>query len=258
MSVPDWSGEDYGRVSALQRSVATETLADLVLAGAEWVLDIGCGDGFLTRQIAARVPDGFVVGIDASPRMVTSAHQTDTSAPAGPSYLRADARRLPFRGHFDVVVSFNALHWVPQLEAALGQIATVLRPDGRAVLQLVCAGPRPSVESTAMQLAHSDRWAAHFRDFTAPFRHIDPAEFAQTAEGAGLGVHELSVRDRQWDFGSRDQFQAWCVVGSTAWTDRLPESDRAAFVDELVSTYQLTAGRPGLFRFMQMRAELRR
>ena len=56
MSVPDWSGEDYGRVSALQRSVATETLADLVLGGTEWVLDIGCGDGFLTRQIAARVP----------------------------------------------------------------------------------------------------------------------------------------------------------------------------------------------------------
>ena len=34
------------------------------------------------------------------------------------------------------------------------------------------------------------------------------------------------------------------MVGSTAWTDRLPEPDRAAFVDELVSTYQVTAGRP--------------
>ena len=256
MSVPDWSGEDYGRVSALQRSVAAETLTDLVLGGDEWVLDIGCGDGFLTRQIAARVPDGFVVGMDASPRMVTSAHHTDTSAPAGPRYLRADARRLPFRNCFDVAVSFNALHWVPQLDAALTQIAAVLRPDGRAVLQLVCAGPRPSVESTAMQLARSDRWAAHFGDFAAPFRHIDPAEFAETANRCGLRVRELTVRDREWDFGSREQFTAWCVVGSTAWTDRLPESDRAAFVDDLVSAYQVTAGRPGLFRFMQMRAEL--
>ena len=38
---------------------------------------------------------------------------------------------------------------------------------------------------------------------------------------------------------------------------RVALRDRAAFVDELVSTYQVTAGRPGLFRFMQMRAELR-
>mgnify|MGYP001159308534 FL=1 len=260
MSVPDWSGEDYGRVSALQRSVATETLADLVLGGTEWVLDIGCGDGFLTRQIAARVPDGFVVGVDASPRMVTSAHgagaDSDGKAPGGPGYLRADARRLPFRRCFDVAVSFNALHWVPQLDDALGQIAVVLRPAGRAVLQMVCAGARPSVESTAMDIARSDRWAAHFRDFSAPFRHIEPAELAETANRAGLQVDELTVRDREWDFGSREQFEAWCVVGSTAWTDRLPEPDRAAFVDELVSTYQVTAGRPGLFRFMQMRAEL--
>ena len=258
MSVADWSGADYGRVSGLQRSVANETLADLVLSGSEWVLDIGCGDGFLTREIAARLPNGFIVGVDASPRMVSAAHDADPSAPAGPQFVRADARRLPFGVSFDMAVSFNALHWVPQLDQALSEIAGVLRQDGRALIQMVCAGSRPSIESTAMLLASSPRWAEHFRGFTAPFVHVDPAEFAALADRCGLRVTTLSVRDREWDFGSRPQFTAWCAVGITAWTDRLAAADRPAFVDDLVAAYEPVAGRLGLFRFMQMRAELRR
>jgi trans-aconitate 2-methyltransferase len=69
-------------------------------------------------------------------------------------------------------------------------------------------------------------------------------------------VSSLTVRDREWDFGSAAQFRAWCEVGSTAWTDNLAEPDRAAFVDDLVAAYQPVVPRPGLFRFMQMRAEL--
>lgn len=256
VSVANWSGEDYQRVSALQRAVASETLADLVLAGDESVLDIGCGDGFLTRQIAAHLPGGLIVGMDASPLMVAAAHRAE-SAHGATYFVRADARRLPFGRHFDMVVSFNALHWVPQLDEALAGIAAVLRPGGRSVIQVVCATQRPSIESTAMQVAADPRWAAYFDGFTAPFRHIDPAVFADLANGCGLRVSALTVRDREWDFGSREQFTAWCSVGSTAWSDRIPPEQRSAFVDDLVAAYEPVTGRPGLFRFMQMRAELR-
>jgi trans-aconitate 2-methyltransferase len=47
-------------------------------------------------------------------------------------------------------------------------------------------------------------------------------------------------------------------VGTTAWTDRLDTGERDRFVAELVEAHQPIAGRAGLFRFMQMRAELRR
>lgn len=257
MLVVDWSGRDYSRVSSLQRTVAAETLAELVVDGGEWVLDIGCGDGFLTREIGARLPRGYIVGVDASPRMVATAGHFGPSAPAGPAFVCADARQLPFGRSFDMVVSFNALHWVLQLGDALAGIAAVLRPRGRAVIQMVCGGTRPSIESTAMLVAASDRWTSYFAGFRAPFNHPDPTALRELAERCGLRMDAMTVRDRQWDFGTAEEFTGWCRVGSTAWTDRLPEADRAAFVDDMVGAYLPVVGRPGLFRFMQLRAELR-
>jgi trans-aconitate 2-methyltransferase len=256
VSVADWSGRDYTRVSGLQRSVAAESLAELVVDGDERVLDIGCGDGFLTREIAHRLPHGYIVGVDASPRMVTTAGRSGPPAPAGPAFVCADARRLPFGRSFDMVVSFNALHWVPQLGDAFAGIAEALRPGGRALIQMVCGGARPSLESTAMQVTRRHRWTPHFAGFSAPFVHPDPTEFGALAERSGLRVDSLMVRDREWDFETTEQFAAWCAVGCTAWTDHIPENDRDEFIDDMVRAYEPVAGRPALFRFTQLRAEL--
>jgi trans-aconitate 2-methyltransferase len=255
--VTDWSGRDYAEVSELQRTMIDETMTTLRFAPADWVLDIGCGDGFLTRAIADAVPHGGAVGADASPRMIAAAHRGTTSA-AGPWFVVADARKLPFTAQFDVAVSFNALHWVTQQDEALRQLATVVKPGGRVTIQLVCAGPRPSLESVAMEVCQSPTWALSFTGYPAPFVHVDPARFVELAAAAGLSVEDVDVVDREWDFGNRVAFERWVAVGSTAWTDRLPPAERSRFVADEVNAYEQVAGRPGLFRFMQLRAELRR
>jgi trans-aconitate 2-methyltransferase len=256
--VTDWDGADYARVSGLQRTMAADAVASLTFGGDERVLDIGCGDGYITRAIASKVPDGYVVGMDASRAMIAAAHGIPRRAESGPWFVRADARRLPFGAQFNVVVSFNALHWVPQQREALQQIASVARRGARVLILLVCAGERPSVESVAMQLTRSPAWARRFEGFTAPFVHVDPGTYGELAASAGLTLTRLTVSDREWDFGSRERFAKWCAVGSTAWTDRLQPRDRPRFIDEQVRAYEQVAGRPGLFRFTQMRAELRK
>ena len=254
----DWSGQDYAEVSNLQRAMATEALASLRFGHDGRVLDIGCGDGYLTRAVVGMVPDGFAVGVDASPRMIATAHAGARAGPSGPWFVVGDARRLPFAEYFDAVVSFNALHWVPEQQRALSEIASVLHEGGRALVQVVCAGPRTSLESTAMAVCQRPRWASRFDGFTAPFVHVDPQGYGELAASAGLALEDLTVTDREWDFGSREQFERWCAVGSGAWTDRLPPQDRAQFITDLVLAYEPVAGRPGLFRFTQMRALLRK
>ena len=253
----DWDGTGYERISGLQRHLARQTLSQLVFRGDERVLDVGCGDGYITRSIAARLPRGSVVGVDASPRMIEAARSHADPPGTDVGFRIGDVRDLPFVAEFDVVVSFNALHWVIDQVAALTAIARALRPDGRVVVQQVCGGPRPSLESTAMTVCATDRWRAYFTGFAVPFVHVDPARYPAIAAAAGLRVTDQLVEDDRWDFGSRRAFVDWCTVGFADWTVRLPGGQVAAWVDEVVSAYQSLLGEPGVFGFLQLRAELR-
>lgn len=54
----DWDGEGYEKISDLQRWLAGRAVALLRLHGDERVLDVGCGDGYVSRLLATRVPRG--------------------------------------------------------------------------------------------------------------------------------------------------------------------------------------------------------
>jgi len=119
----EWNAAEYAQGSGLQAAMAAEVLATVVLAGDERVLDIGCGDGKITAAIAQRVPRGSVTGVDPSREMIAfaSAHFGPPAA-ANLTFDVADARELPFVEAFDRVVSFNALHWIPDQDIALRTI----------------------------------------------------------------------------------------------------------------------------------------
>ncbi|MXP24276.1 methyltransferase domain-containing protein [Gordonia sp. HNM0687] len=252
----DWDGARYADVSALQRMVAEASIRDIELTGDERLLDVGCGDGFITMRLAERLPNGSVVGVDASRRMIERAL---TRVP--PDWLRVqfhvdDVLALPFERDFDIAVSFNALHWVRDQTAALTQIAHSLDDGGRAVIQQVCETERPSIEDVAMDVASSARWRDRFTDFPAPFIHVSPEHFAQNSRAAGFVVADLGVDDLQWQFESVDDFTQWFAVGATAWTHRLPDDRASSFASDVIDRYQEMTGQPALFRFGQLRATL--
>ncbi|WP_155372862.1 class I SAM-dependent methyltransferase [Catellatospora vulcania] len=252
----DWDGAGYAHISGLQRAMATAALESVAVLGTERVLDVGCGDGYVTRLLAARVPAGSVLGVDPSPRMIEAAHAADDQL-TNVSFEVGDVTTMAYGPDFDLVVSFNALHWVADQQTAYRHIAAALNPGGRVLVQFVCHGSRPSVERVAMAMTRDPRWASAFTGFTPPYLHIDPDELPAIAGSAGLRVVEQQVVDREWDFGSRERFAQWCAVGFSDWAKRLPAAEVAAFVDTVVDRYQAVVGRPGLFRFLQLRAELR-
>lgn len=251
---PDWDGTRYAQLNALQRWVAGRSLSAVTLRGDERVLDVGCGDGLITAELADRLPTGRVVGVDPSPRMIDVARQR--VLPDGNlAFAVASVQHLTFTGEFDLVVSFNALHWVAEHELALQRIRAALVPGGAALLQLVCAGPRESVEQTAMAVAGQPRWAPLFDGFAAPFHHPVPAVFTAQAAAAGLVERRLQIQDLMWDFGSRQAFLDWCRVGFSDWLSRLPDAAaRTDFLDEVGDRYATVAESPQLFRFLQLTA----
>jgi trans-aconitate 2-methyltransferase len=253
----EWNAAQYARISELQRAMAEEVLALVDLAGSERVLDIGCGQGKITAEMAARVPQGAILGVDASQEMIAfaSSHFGQAIRP-NLRFEVADARRLPFRGEFDLVVSFNALHWVPEQDAALRSIRSAMKSKGVAQLRLVPEGERKSLEDVIEETRLSPRWTGYFKDFRTPYLHLTPEQYGTMAERNGLRVRRIHMEAKAWDFGSRSAFLAFCLVTCVEWTRFLPESERADFIMEVLDRYRsVAAARPGeenTFKFYQM------
>jgi SAM-dependent methyltransferase len=135
---------DYNAIAARYQQAKTQpwrehvelyTLLDLLgdLSGRE-VLDLACGEGFLTRAVRQRGA-ARVVGVDVSEKMVDLARQREAREPLGIDYLVQDARQVD-AGKFDVVTAGYLLNYArdrDELLAMCRAIAGSLRPGGRFI-----------------------------------------------------------------------------------------------------------------------------
>jgi ubiquinone/menaquinone biosynthesis C-methylase UbiE len=124
------------RAKAEDEVAARETYLTLLdISAGERVLDVGCGSGAVTRDLARRVGErGLAVGLDPSPELLAVARELAEEAGLRDrvELREGNALRLPFPdGSFDVVVCATVLSHVPEGEAAIPELARVLRPGGR-------------------------------------------------------------------------------------------------------------------------------
>jgi ubiquinone/menaquinone biosynthesis C-methylase UbiE len=107
----------------------------LDIAAGERVLDVGCGSGAVTRDIARRVgAHGQAIGLDPSPALLAVARELARETGLGDrvEFHEGSALRLPFPDRsFDAVVCVTVLSHVPGGEAAIPELVRVLRPGGR-------------------------------------------------------------------------------------------------------------------------------
>jgi trans-aconitate 2-methyltransferase len=237
--------------------MADEVLALLDLKGSERVLDIGCGDGRITAEIAARVPRGSVVGVDRSHDMVSfAARHFGPEVQRNVRFEAGDASSLPFREEFDLVVSFNALHWLPDQDAALSSVRAAMKSDGLAQLRLVPAGERRSLENVLEETRFSSKWAGYFPSFRDPYLHLTPEQYRAVAERNGLQVRRIHTEAKAWDFKTRSAFFDFGLVTFVEWTRMLPDLEKPVFVSDVLDRYQSMAadraGEENTFKFYQM------
>jgi trans-aconitate 2-methyltransferase len=251
----DWQADQYGKINSLQEWLADRALSKLRVRGDERVLDVGCGDGRVTASVLDRLHGGSLVGVDPSASMVEAARQRLAGSERAVVEF-GEAATLDYYAEFDLVVSFNALHWELRWQQALHRIRDALRSGGRALLVQVCDGARPSLEDVIMQTCAAPRWSASFAGFAAPFVHVAPDAYMEAATASGFAVDRADVDDLSWDFGSPAAFGAWCAAGMVSWTSRLASNQRQAFVDDVLGAYAEVSGLESLFEFLQFTVAL--
>jgi SAM-dependent methyltransferase len=226
-----WNGES-GQVwtehdRAFNRSVAGLTvpfLAAAAISDGERVLDVGCGSGETTREIARRTPRGSALGLDLSgPLLALAAGHTREAGIDNVDYLQADAQVYPLvPSSFDVAVSRMGSMFFADPVAAFRNIGAALRPGGRLVLLVwqdaadnewfvaftrALSGPdaalpppgSPGPYSLALpDDVHSILGAAGFVDVALEPCH-EPLSFGTVDEGYALQIAHLGWRLRDLD-----------------------------------------------------------
>ncbi|GFE71850.1 trans-aconitate 2-methyltransferase [Chroococcus sp. FPU101] len=257
----EWNAIGYQSVSSLQEALATKQLSRLTLAKSARILDIGCGNGKVTAAIAQHLPQGSVLGVDASQNMITFAQQ-NYGSPIHPNlhFEVGDARKLTYQHEFDQIVSFNALHWIPEQDAVLCSIHTALKTDGQALLRFVPEGSRKSIEDVVEEVCQLPRWSNYFQNHQKPYFHPTPEAYRILAEQNGLKVLQIQVEDQSWDFQTRQAFFAYCQVTLAEWTRFLPLDEWTAFITNILDRYQIyaadTPSENNTFKFYQMEVVL--
>ena len=233
-----WDPEDYERSSSAQYRWAIDLVSRLVLRGDERVLDIGCGDGRITAELAARVPNGEVLGIDLSREMVDFArvkHSAETCSNL--AFQWGDATELDFNEGFDLVVSFACLHWVKDHLPVLKGIGRSLVPSGRVLLQFGGKGNAEEILAITEDLIRDDRWSGYFKGFSFPYHFYGPVEYKYWLKQAGLKARRVNLVPKDMIQEGKKGLEG--IIRNTwlPYTERLPERLRSSFISEIADRY---------------------
>lgn len=230
-----WNAADYAANSAAQQAWARELIARLHLRGDERILDVGCGDGKVTAELAGAVPRGEAVGVDASPSMIEFAHGAFRVANLG--FHVMDARELRFDEPFDLVFSNAALHWVDDHRAFLRGAASALRDGGRLVVSCGGKGNAHDVFLALRPVMRQKRWREFFRKMTAAYFFYSPDDYAKWLPRFGFQTRRVQLAPKDATYGGRDGFAGWLRTTWMPYTQRVPADAREEFIAAVADRY---------------------
>lgn len=158
----EFDGQKYKNASSHQKEWGTKIISELNLTGAETILDLGCGDGILTKQLADLVPDGRVLGIDASIGMIETAREFEGF---NLSFMCLDIAEMEFNNNFDIIFSNAALHWVKDHERLLDSCRTALKPNGVVRFNFAGDGNCSNFYEVIRQVMNEPTYRKYFENF---------------------------------------------------------------------------------------------
>jgi trans-aconitate 2-methyltransferase len=233
-----WNAKDYQKHSRAQQAWARELIVKLNLRGDEHMLDVGCGDGKITAEIAGYLGNGSITGVDNSAAMIELAGQNfPHDKYPNISFLLMDANELLYTEKFDIVFSNAVLHWIHEHKPVLNGMYRALVPGGRILLQMGGKGNARDIIKTMQLLQSGSDWQCYFQNFEFPYFFPDCHEYSLLLAQAGFRIQRVELLNRDVVYNDRAGLAGWIRTTWMPYTDRIPENMRDQFIEQLITEY---------------------
>jgi trans-aconitate methyltransferase len=197
-------------------------------------LDLGCGDGALTNQLALLVPNGSVTGIDASKGMIETArkaHDRDNV-----KFELMDINDITFVDEFDVAFSNATLHWIKDHNRLLSNVSKCLRNDGIVRFNFAATGNCSCFFRVVKEMMAKTRYMAYFTDFEWPWYMPKITEYKALVEEVSFRESRLWNENRDKYFRDTETMIKWVDQPSLVpFLSCIDEDQRTGFRDMVVN-----------------------
>lgn len=255
----EWDSGGYQLYAKEQERRAREIISELELEGHEIILDIGSGDGKITSEISSFVPDGSVLGIDNSEKMICFARAKFPAA-SFPNlrFEYGDAADLTFNQEFDRVVSFACLHHILNHGPVLKGIRNSVKPGGKIFLQFGGKGNVKEYIAVIEAVSGNLKWRKYFTGFNFPYGFYDPEFYIKWMRRANLDAKRVELVPIDMVFMGWEDFAGWISTNWIPYLSRVPVMLRKEFIAEVADCYldRHPCDKNGLIHMQMMRLEV--
>ncbi|MEW5733662.1 MAG: methyltransferase domain-containing protein [Thermodesulfobacteriota bacterium] len=202
-----FDGEKYRASSAPMRSWGRSALSDLAFSGDERVVDLGCGSGELASEMADRVPQGKVLGLDANESMIRAAREKHQKPNL--SFAVSDIRELALLNEVDLFFSNATLHWIKEHDRLLAALYRGLAPGGRARLSFAGRGNCPHFFAIVKDISAAAPFAPAFAGFVWPWYTPGPEEYREKVSRLPFSSARVWEETISQDFPEEKALLGW-------------------------------------------------
>lgn len=250
----DWDPELYNRFRAYRSEPFQWILERLELGPRERIVDLGCGSGEHTVELACRSHGGAAVGIDSSPAMIERAERLRAGLSkelrARVSFVLGDIRDFAADQEYSLIFSNAALHWVSDHCRIFAACFRALVPGGRIVVQMP-ANENETAQATIRQMACEEPWQSWLSDVAAPSHTVEePERYREMLTAIRFCEVDAYYHVFRHPMASPAEVIQWSR--STAlkpFLDRLPAESHARFFAQLEDRLKTAYGTDGAVTF---------
>ncbi|HWR58972.1 MAG TPA: methyltransferase domain-containing protein [Thermodesulfovibrionales bacterium] len=241
-----WDAEKYDSVKAPQIDAGRELIATAEVRETDSVLDIGCGTGKLTVELARLASKGKVVGIDPSKEMLQKAQEVAAGV-ENLRFVRTGVESIDFVDRFDFAFSNSSLQWVKEQAEAIRRTYRSLRRGGRIAFQLPARDfcvEFFNYSSNAITLLGYERF---FLDWRTPWFLPTREEYERLLERACFRNIKVYYREYKLVFsGIGEILEWWSTAGLRPYLAALPEREKEYFKYAVAMQYEQNRTERGL------------